>query len=221
MQSPTLQINKAHYPVTVLGVGRRIGLWVQGCSIHCKHCVSMDTWTPDPKRAMRVAAILAWCQKVAAEGCDGITISGGEPFDQPKGLLALLRALHTWRAGSGQDFDILCYSGYPLKTLQTKHANLLNLLDVLIPEPYIDAAPPTRVWCGSDNQSLVLLSERARQKYADFVNLPLTEYGKRMQVSVEGARVWMIGIPARGDMAQLEEICQSRGVALADVSWRR
>ncbi len=221
MKSPTLQINKAHYPVTVLGVGRRIGLWVQGCSIHCKHCVSQDTWPSDPKRALAVAAILAWCRKVAAEGCDGVTISGGEPFDQPQGLRALLQGLHAWRRQAGLDFDILCYSGYPLKTLQAKHAKLLALLDVLIPEPYIEAAPPRKVWCGSDNQSLLLLTPRAQARYADYLNLPLAEYGKRMQVAVEGGRVWMIGIPARGDMAQLEEICQTRGVTLAEVSWRR
>ena len=29
----TLELNKAHWPVTVLGPGRRIGLWVQGLSL--------------------------------------------------------------------------------------------------------------------------------------------------------------------------------------------
>ncbi|MDP2144771.1 MAG: hypothetical protein Q8J80_11670 [Gallionella sp.] len=42
MKVPTLQLNKAHSRVTVLGPSRRIGLQVQGCSIRCKHCVSTD-----------------------------------------------------------------------------------------------------------------------------------------------------------------------------------
>jgi anaerobic ribonucleoside-triphosphate reductase activating protein len=42
-----------------------------------------------------------------------------------------------------------------------------------------------------------------------------------MQASVDGKRVWMIGIPARGDMAAVEALCAARGLALTDVSWRR
>ncbi len=221
MKSPTLQINKAHYPVTVLGHGRRIGIWVQGCSIHCKQCVSMDTWTPDPKRALRIADVLAWCRDRAKDGCDGITISGGEPFDQPHGLRALLTGLHAWRKSGGLDFDILSYSGYPLRTLQAKHSALLNLLDAVIAEPYIENLPPTAIWCGSANQSLVPLSERGKIRYAPYLNLPLEQYGKQMQMSVEGGKVWMIGIPSRGDMAALETLCQSRGLTLSEVSWRR
>jgi anaerobic ribonucleoside-triphosphate reductase activating protein len=115
----------------------------------------------------------------------------------------------------------LCYSGYPLRTLEAKHASLLKQLDAIIPEPYIDTAPPTALWCGSANQRLVPLSERGKIKYAPFVDYPLSAAGKQMQMTVEGGRVWMIGIPARGDMAQLEALCQTRGVTLGEVSWRR
>ena len=221
MSQAKLQINKAHYPVTVLGPGKRIGIWVQGCSIRCKHCVSMDTWEPDGKRALRVQDIIDWCKKTAQAGCDGITISGGEPFDQPQGLRALLAGLHAWRQQSGGSFDLLCYSGYPLRTLQAKHGKILELLDAVIPEPYIENAPPTSVWCGSANQRLVPLSERGKAAYAEFVDYPIAEYGKQMQVAVEDGRVWMIGIPARGDMDRLEALCEARGLSMRQVSWRR
>ena len=42
-----------------------------------------------------------------------------------------------------------------------------------------------------------------------------------MQAAVEGGRVWMIGIPERGDMARVEALCASRGLTLEKVSWRR
>ena len=38
-----IAINKAHYPVTVLGSGQRIGIWFRGCRLHCPGCVSQDT----------------------------------------------------------------------------------------------------------------------------------------------------------------------------------
>lgn len=217
----TIQLNKAHWPVTVLGPGRRIGLWVQGCSIRCKGCVSQDTWPADPAKSIAVSDLLTWCRRVGADGFDGVTISGGEPFDQPAGLKALLEALNRWRRKASLDFDVLCYSGYPLKTLEREHRALLDLLDAIVPEPYADALPLSNLWRGSGNQPLVPLSTRGRARYAPFVDAPADTAGKRMQVAVDGGRVWMIGIPARGDMARLEALCQSRGLTLDQVSWRR
>lgn len=213
-------LNKAHFPVTVLGPGRRIGLWLQGCSIRCKGCVSQDTWPADPRRAMPVKALLDWCRRVAHAGLDGITISGGEPFDQPKALAALLDGLIAWRSAAGLDFDLLCYSGYPLKTLEKKHAKLLARLDALIPEPYADGRPLGPLWRGSDNQTLVPLSPRGAARYAEFLDAPQGADDKRMQVAVEDGRLWMIGIPHRGDMASLEALCRQRGLRLDQVSWR-
>jgi anaerobic ribonucleoside-triphosphate reductase activating protein len=219
--SPTLQLNKAHWPVTVLGPGRRVGLWVQGCTIHCPGCVSQDTWASDKTKTIAVRDLIAWCRRVAAEGFDGVTISGGEPFEQPAGLAALLEGLHRWREAAALDFDILCYSGYPLRTLERRHPKILALLDAIIPEPYVDTMPVSHVWRGSRNQPLVPLSGRGRARYAQYVEATTAATGKRMQVAVEAGRVWMIGIPDRGDMARVEALCASRGLQLDKVSWRR
>lgn len=217
----TIQINKAHYPVTVLGPGKRLGLWLQGCSIRCRGCVSQDTWETDPSRAMAVDDLLLWCRKSAGTLLDGVTISGGEPFDQPAALLALLKGLRQWRKRDGLSFDLLCYSGYPLSTLEQRHGALLALLDAVIPEPYADGLPLGKLWCGSSNQGLVPLSELGRLRYAPYLDAAADSQGKRMQLAVEGARIWLIGIPARDEMAQLEALCRSRGLTLEQVSWRR
>ena len=219
--APTLELNKAHWPVTVLGPGRRIGLWVQGCSIHCPGCVSQDTWPRDPGRTIPVRELIAWCKRVAGDRLDGVTLSGGEPFEQIAGLTALLDELHRWRRAARLDFDILCYSGYPLKTLQRKAPKTLALLDAIVPEPYVDKLPLGNLWRGSANQPLVPLSERGRARYAQYVEATAEAGGKRMQTAIEGGRIWMIGIPGRGDMARVEALCASRGLTLEKVSWRR
>ena len=241
-----IAINKAHFPVTVLGPGRRIGLWTQGCRIRCKGCVSQDTWPYDPGRETTVARVLEWCRKVTGGGArgagidggsgvdnpdgtgtagngafDGVTISGGEPFDQPAALANLLDALIAWREADGLDFDLLCYSGYPLARLQKKHAAILARLDALIPEPYTDGQPLSHLWRGSANQLLVPLSDRGRTRYAPYLDAAADTFGKRIQVGVEEGRVWFVGIPGRGDMAALEETCRTRGVELAKASWRQ
>lgn len=227
-----IAINKAHFPVTVLGPGRRIGIWTQGCRIHCKGCVSQDTWATDSGKETTVARLLTWCRQTTAgtgQPFDGVTISGGEPFDQPQALSALLDALIHWRASDGPDFDILCYSGYPLATLRKKHPAILARLDALIPEPFAEAQPLTHLWRGSANQSLVLFSERGRSRFEAFVDAPADAFGKRIQVGISegpsvtgsGDRIWFVGIPARGDMAALEALCAERGVEFAKVSWRQ
>ena len=213
-------INKAHFPVSVLGPGKRIGIWLQGCSIGCKGCVSQDTWKPDPGRDMTVAQLLDWCRITSAGIFDGVTISGGEPFDQPAALSALLDGLIQWRSDSKLEFDILSYSGYPLLTLQKKHAKILAKLDALIPEPYIDAKPLTHIWRGSANQTLELLSERGRNRFTSYLNTTADDTNKRIQIMLDGDQVWYVGIPARGDMAALESTCKTRGVELTQVSWR-
>lgn len=223
-----IALNKAHFPVTVLGPGRRIGIWVQGCSIGCKGCVSRDTWERDGSREMTVARLLAWCREVTknaeADGdvvFDGVTISGGEPFDQGAALSALLDGLIQWRTTLAADFDILCYSGYPLATLQKKHGRLLQKLDALIPEPFVENLPMSHLWRGSSNQPLVPLSERGRRNFAAHVDAAAATAGKQMQTMVDGSRIWFVGIPARGDMVALEQTCREHGIAFDQVSWRQ
>ncbi|MCC6869689.1 MAG: radical SAM protein [Burkholderiales bacterium] len=215
-----IELNKAHWPVTVLGPGRRIGLWVQGCSIHCPGCVSQDTWPRDAGKRIAVADLLAWCREVSRGAPDGVTISGGEPFDQPAALRSLLLGLANWRREDHLDFDILCYSGHPLRRLEKEHARLLTLLDAVIPEPYVDTLPQGNLWRGSRNQPLVPLSPRGHARYAAHIGAAADD-DKRMQAAVEGGRVWMIGIPGRGDMARVEALCAQRGLSLTEVSWRR
>jgi len=182
--------------------------------------VSQDTWDANVNRRMTVAQLLAWCEQVSHGKLDGITISGGEPFDQPKALSALLDGLHDWRERLNTDLDILCYSGYPLTRLKNKHANIINKLDALIPEPYIDHQPTTQIWRGSDNQSLQLLTERAQRKYATFLTADIPPANKQIQVMLDGKQVWVIGIPQRGDMNRLEASCEEQGVRFHQPSWR-
>lgn len=212
-------VNKVHYPVTVLGPGRRLGIWVQGCSIHCAGCLSRDTWEPDPNRAVDTDVLLQACRALTDDRLEGVTISGGEPFDQPDALAALLVGLRGWSASRSEAFDILCYSGYPLRVLQGRFPQLLAQLDALISEPFIERLQTRELWRGSENQRLVLLTSLARRRYDQAMRG--AENGNRsFQVSVAGGSIWYIGIPQRGDLAALRALAERRGVRQEAVSWR-
>jgi anaerobic ribonucleoside-triphosphate reductase activating protein len=210
-----LRVNKAHYPVTVLGYGQRIGIWLQGCSIGCPGCCSRDTWDADAARSMAVDDLVRWCREVArGEAFDGITISGGEPFEQASALAELLAELRAWTDGLSHRVDYLCYSGMPWRRVR-RHEAVLSHLDAVIPEPFV-ASLPSRPLRGSSNQAVVALTDLGRSRYGELGETT----PRRMQMQVEPGRIWMIGIPGQDDLDRLERLCSERGLALGSVSWR-
>jgi anaerobic ribonucleoside-triphosphate reductase activating protein len=210
-------VNKAHYPVTVLGHGKRIGIWLQGCSIRCRSCCSLDTWKFDPDRGMDIDSLLEWCRDVSGSCLDGITISGGEPFDQPEGLLALLRSLAGWRAEEARRFDILLYSGYSERRLRRRFGEHLRYLDAVVAGPFLEGASGHKKYCGSDNQRLLNLTSLAEERYGS--ESP-DHWKSGMQMAVDDEGIWMIGIPKPGDLLKFEASCAEKGLTFEMPSWR-
>ena len=210
-----LVLNRMHFPVTSLGPGRRLGLWFQGCSLACPGCLSLDTWDPEGRPPTTVDAVLQTAAELCDSDVDGVTISGGEPFEQPEALAALVVGIRRWSADLDRDLDILVYSGFGLHDLRAQHGELVAALDALIPEPFVAAEVPSGLWRGSGNQPLVLISELGRERFA---NAELT--APVMQAVAVDGELWMIGVPRRGDLARLAELLRARGVELEDVSWR-
>lgn len=212
------RINKAHFPVTTLGYGRRIGVWFQGCPIRCAGCTSMDTWEDDPGRAMPLKLLMRWCKGVTKGNLNGITISGGEPFHQPEALFQLVTELRKWENCLGEPIDILCYSGYHLSHLTKKFQETLALLDVLITGPFMSNRPSRSPLRGSSNQKLVALSPQGISRYSESAQSALTGR-KQMQVKADGQGIWFIGVPQPGDMAHLKAHCEAQGLNMEETSW--
>ena len=162
-----LHLNRCHYPVRGLGYGKRVGIWFQGCSIHCPGCIVPETWNASAQYEVALLpllrALLPWL-----EDCEGVTISGGEPFDQPQALLALLVSIRELIKG-----DILVYSGYSYRRLLKKHADLLGKADALISGPFVASRRhPDPTLIGSTNQRLHLFTALARARYANWTAFP-------------------------------------------------
>ncbi|MFL6053803.1 MAG: 4Fe-4S single cluster domain-containing protein [Actinoallomurus sp.] len=216
-QERTLLLAKAHFPVTTLGPGRRAGIWTQGCTIHCPGCLSRDTWEADPRTAIPVATVLGWLRSLG--GVEGVTISGGEPFQQPEALRALLLGIRAW---ASPELDVLVYSGYAASRLRrsARTRELLELCDAVVAGPYIERLNKVDRglrWRGSSNQQIIAVSDLGRKRYGDAERGEETPH---MQVSVEHDRIYYIGIPRRGDMERLTERLSLSGVHAGEVSWR-
>jgi anaerobic ribonucleoside-triphosphate reductase activating protein len=210
-------VNKAHYPVSVLGYGKRIGIWLQGCSIHCPSCCSRDTWGFDKSRGMEVVSLVEWCREVAVDSLDGVTISGGEPFDQPDALLGLLEALCNWRREVTKPFDILLYSGYSEPYIKREFVNHQQYLDAVVAGPFRESLVGQKRYCGSENQQMLIFSALAEQRYG--VD-GLEDWKSGMQANADAEGIWMIGIPRPKDLERFEAGCIKKGLILGKPSWR-
>jgi len=158
-----MRIRHVCYPVRVLGPGERLGIWVSGCSFRCPGCMTPELRDPmsgselEPERLVQVA------QQMAGK-IDGITISGGEPFDQP-GELSLLVKLLCSRVSE----DIIVYSGYTLEQLRSRNCpdteKVLSSIAVLIDGQYVQEQNDGVGLRGSSNQRIHMFRQPERYRY--------------------------------------------------------
>ncbi len=164
----------------------------------------MDTWV-NAGGETTVDAILAQVRIWLPEST-GITISGGEPFDQADALITLLHGLRQLSAG-----DILVYSGHTIESLADTLARADGLIDALISDPFDIDAPQTRPLRGSDNQRLHCLTALGHTRFAQYEHMPRND-GKALDVMFdEDGSVWFAGIPDRDDFHRLRDLLNDQG----------
>lgn len=212
-------ISQVHYPVEVIGPGRRIGIWFQGCTIRCFGCISRSTWPEDSNYVVNLADVLDWVDSLSGSHVDGVTISGGEPFDQRAALTGLLDGLHEWRAAQPRPIDILAYSGRPYAELEADFCDVLARIDAIVAEPYIDGQPTDLPLRGSANQVVVPLTPLGQERYTGAALDALARQRRQVQLEVADGEMQMIGIPEQGLMRRIQAQAAAEGIALRRRSW--
>jgi len=200
----TLFLSRVHFPITTLGPGKRLGIWFQGCSIRCRGCVSKDTWVAGKGEIViddLMVTIASWLEQT-----DGITISGGEPFDQEDALGKLLAAIR-----ARTNVDILIYSGYPYEKIAPAIERFKGLIDALITDPYNNNVPQSLALRGSDNQRLHFLTPLGEAKFRQYERLQKPSDKSFDIMFEEEGSVWLAGIPLRDDMKHLKTVLAKEG----------
>jgi len=142
-----------------LGPGKRFAFWLQGCPFSCPGCVAPSFLPIVPAHQLTIEHLLSLITQV--NGCEGLTISGGEPMLQAEALAALLKNI---RAQLG--LSIIIYSGYYLNELKhmASHrraiAQILGMVDVLIDGRYEHSQNDSKGLRGSTNQTIHFLTDR-------------------------------------------------------------
>jgi len=212
-----IDLSRIHFPVTNLGHGTRIGVWVQGCTVHCRGCISRDTWPARPDDAVAVDAVL---DRIAADlpSAHGVTVSGGEPTDQPAALHELLAGIDRLR-GRRDDLDVLVYTGRSLAEAVELVPGLAGLADAVISEPFLaDRVDATLALRGSSNQVVTPMTALGRRRYGR-VDADLAHQRDTIGLHVDDDSIWMVGIPRPGDLVELETALAADGITLGRRSW--
>lgn len=150
-----LRVARVLHATRAEGPHLRSAIWVQGCSIRCKGCINPHLFTERGGTLREVGDIIAEAQQHEVEG---ITLIGGEPFDQAAAGADLAEAAQA--AGLG----VLTFTGYTMESLQNRDpdaARPIDATDLLVDGPYREDEPETeRALIGSANQRFIHLSAR-------------------------------------------------------------
>lgn len=173
----------------VLGPGRRYVLWTQGCLRCCQGCITPESRPLDGGVDIDIGA-LAY-DIVSLPNIDGVTISGGEPFLQAKGVGRLLELVHRERP----EMTVIAYTGFRQEELDVvPDANaLLQHVDVLIDGEYVESLNDGVGIRGSSNQRIIPLTHRL-DAYLDTMNSGVRHIER---VAIDSKSITTIGIPIK------------------------
>ncbi len=134
------------------GPGFRFTVFTQGCSHHCPGCHNPQTHDPSGGTEHTVEELLERMRSNPLT--DGLTLSGGEPFEQPEECLLLAQGAHE----SG--LNVWSYTGYLFEFLRDQGTEaqkaLLRELDVLVDGPFLlEQRTLSLPWRGSRNQRVI------------------------------------------------------------------
>ena len=138
------------------GPGTRAVVWAQGCSLACPGCFNPQTHAFSGGEEVAVEQL---SQRVVRLGpaIEGLTLSGGEPFQQREAFAELLA-----RIRDETNLSVIVFTGYTWEEVSAlpQAGGLLAGVDVLIAGRYVTAERAAHGLRGSANKTVHLLTPR-------------------------------------------------------------
>lgn len=138
------------------GRGLRHSLFTSGCTHHCKGCFNAAAWNFDygTPYSKELEDQIIHDLNLTDVHIAGLSILGGEPFQNAHDLLGLVRKVRECCPGK----DIWIWSGYTFEELleEKEKAELLSYCDVLIDGKFVLEQRNLKLeWRGSENQRVL------------------------------------------------------------------
>jgi anaerobic ribonucleoside-triphosphate reductase activating protein len=144
------------------GEGIRTVIWTQGCPHKCPGCHNPETHDKTSGFVVNIEEIKKEISLL--KGQDGITLSGGEPFEQVHAIYEIVSY------AKEKGLNIWCYTGYTFEQLLEKgkkedvYIKALQKIDVLIDGKFIQKLKSFNcAYRGSTNQRIIDVKESLLQ----------------------------------------------------------
>ena len=183
---------------TANGPGERVVVWVQGCSLACSGCWNSETHPFVKDKDMLISELADW---ILNQNVEGVTFSGGEPFQQAPALELLISFIKERRP----ELSIGSFTGYTLQELRDGKFNwwhpelrtmipgdaklsnaILKQMDFIIAGRYNQLQRcDDKPLCGSRNQEVHFLSTRYNLKdiHANIVEMVVDPEAGLVQIT--------------------------------------
>lgn len=130
------------------GDGLRVSLFVSGCSLHCKGCFNKDAWDKNYGKEFTEETMDTILEALRSPWIDGLSILGGDPLEDyniptVNYIVCLVKELYPEKT-------IWLWTGRKYENI--KDIPLLDSVDVLITEPFIERKKCHGKYYGSSNQ---------------------------------------------------------------------
>jgi anaerobic ribonucleoside-triphosphate reductase activating protein len=190
----------------VAGPGRRCVIWLAGCHRRCPGCFQPHYFS---FRAGRRYHINELAERILGiSGIDGVTFSGGEPFEQSAALASICRILK-----ARSDLSLLSYSGYRLEWLRDEsqqHLDFLETLDIIIDGEYQENEAGSYLWRGSRNQRVIYLKSGDDYQSRDSAKIGQ----QQIQITLTSSRVVLTGFPDEASSREFQAALERRGLLI-------
>lgn len=179
-------------------------IWTQGCAKGCRGCFNPETWA---FQGGYLRAAIELAKDVFDVNPDGVTLTGGDPFEQPEALLRFLHLIDT-----SEDFEegalkldlpkgIICFTGYTLEEIfelpgaeGDAARRCLNHIDLLIDGRFEQDKRVDHVLAGSSNQRFHFLDRPGRGR--DKIDPAEVQIDQAVEVHLGEGVVEVTGFPA-------------------------
>ena len=135
------------------GPGVRTTIFLTGCTLNCKNCFNKEYQNFNYGSVFDEKAFEEVMDCLADDNIRGLSVLGGEPFDNLQGLKDFIAKVR-----AGTDKDIWVYSGYTFEELMKKDGamDVLNKIDVLVDGRFVEEKKDLKLkFRGSSNQRII------------------------------------------------------------------
>jgi len=207
LPNTVLNVAKIVEQSKVNGPGLRFTIWVQGCSLRCEGCINKELWPKKTNQLIKLSDLLD--RILNTPNIEGVTYTGGEPFEQAEALYYLSTLLKE------KGYSIVSYSGFTYEEILNSDDKfkklLLSTLDILIDGRYEKDKSAPLLWRGSTNQRVLFLSPLYKH-YEPMIN----DLKLQMEFSIDpkGEEVSIIGNFSYEILEEIRKRMKSYGIKI-------